>query len=111
VVLDRPDGEEQRLGDVTVAHPTCGHAHDPRLTRRQCVGTADHSAARTGAGNPQLFDRPRRQLLGAALLGKVESLPQRPTRPDALVGSAQRRAKLDQRAGALQPHVRVVEHA
>ena len=110
VVLDRPDGEEQRLRDVTVAHPICGHAYDPRLTGRQCVGTGDHSPAGPSAGDPEFFDRPSRQPLDAALLSKVESLPQRPARPDALVSCATP-PKLDQGARAFQTQVRVVEHA
>ena len=73
VVLDRPQCDEQRLGDLAVGLPRGGHPGHAQLARGQGVATPERVAARPAAGDDELFARTLSEAEGTVAVREVEA--------------------------------------
>ena len=95
-------GDEEALGDVTVAHAAGGELGHLALPRGQRLGAAEALAARPGAGRHELLACASLQRRGLAPLGKVHAGAEAVAGLAPLAAPAQLRAEVDQRTCAVE---------
>ena len=110
MLLDSLDGDEERLGDLLVAHLLGRHLRDPPLARRQRVQATEQDRARVRPGRRELLVPPCDQGGGAAPMRDVDPLAQKFPRLAATVAAPQQRPKVDERPRVLEPGWRIREH-
>ena len=100
--LDRLDGHEQGLGDLSVGQPVDGQLGHPPLARRQRVEPGERGAARARAGCGELGPGPLAGRHRPAAMREVQGAPQDILRLRALARPPQGGAQVRQRASLLQ---------